>query len=104
MDWAGQSLPIYNADTGKTSKAYLFVGTLSYRQYSYVKVTANMKQESWINAHINMFHYFKIVTTLLICDNLKTGVIKHPRYRPKLETSRRLRPCSGIARSQSVNR
>ena len=79
VDWAGQSLPIFNADTGETSKAYLFVGTLPYSQYSYVEVTGDMKQESWINAHINMFHYFKGVTTLLICDNLKTGVVKHPK-------------------------
>lgn len=79
VDWAGKTILIIDAETGETKKGYLFVATLPYSQYSYVEVTADMKQENWINAHINMWEFFKGVTPLLICDNLKTGVVKHPR-------------------------
>ena len=30
-------------------------------------------------AHVHMFNYFKGTTPILVCDNLKTGVIKHPK-------------------------
>lgn len=80
VDWAGQTLKLIDPISGKESKAYLFVSTLPYSRYSYVEVTGDMRQESWINAHVNMYQYFGGVTPLLICDNLKTGVIKHPRH------------------------
>ena len=79
VDWAGQTINIIELDTGEISLAYLFVATLPYSQYSYVEVTGDMKQENWINAHINMFQFFGGVTPILTCDNLKTGVTKHPR-------------------------
>lgn len=80
VDWAGQTLKIVDPETGKEEKAYLFVATLPYSQYSYVEVTSDMCQENWITAHVNMYHYFGGVSSILICDNLKTGVIEHPRH------------------------
>ena len=79
VDWAGQTLKIMDPETGKEEKAYLFVATLPYSQYSYVEVTSDMRQENWITAHVNMYHYFGGVSSILVCDNLKTGVIDHPR-------------------------
>lgn len=80
VDWTGQTINIINSDTGEITLAYLFVATLPYSQYSYVEVTSDMKQENWINAHVNMFEFFGGTTPLLTCDNLKTGVTKHPRH------------------------
>ncbi|MGX7394448.1 DDE-type integrase/transposase/recombinase [Carnobacterium mobile] len=79
MKWTGQTMTIIDPDTNEPRKAYLFVATLPYSQYSYVEVTSDMKQENWITAHVNMFHFFGGVTPLVICDNLKIGVINHPR-------------------------
>ena len=79
VDWAGATVPIVDELTGEVSKGYLFVATLPYSQYTYVELMSDMKQENWINAHINMFEYFGGTTPLLIPDNLKTGVIKHPK-------------------------
>ena len=58
---------------------YLFVGTLPYSQYSYVEPTSDMKMDTFIRCHIRMYEYFEGVTTRLICDNLKTGVVSHPK-------------------------
>ena len=55
------------------------MATLPYSQYTYVELTSDMKEENWINAHVHMFEYFGGTTPLLIPDNLKTGVIKHPK-------------------------
>jgi len=38
-----------------------------------------MKQNTWLNCHVNMYKYFGGSTIRLVCDNLKTGVISHPK-------------------------
>ena len=41
---------------------------------------SDMKQENWITAHVNMFNFFGGTTPIIYPDNLKTGVIKHPKH------------------------
>ena len=79
VDWAGTRPYWFDPDTGEKVEGYLFVGVLSYSGYGYAEVTADMKEESWINCHIHMLDYFGGVTRFLIPDNLKTGVNKHPK-------------------------
>lgn len=79
VDWAGQTSEILDADTHLPKKVYFFVAALPYSQYSYVEATADMTQESWINAHINLFHFLEGTPRILVCDNLKTAVTKHPK-------------------------
>jgi len=79
VDWSGKTMRITDEITGTKYKAYLFVATLPYSQYSYVEATLNMKQSTWINCNVNMFNFIGGVTRTVVCDNLKTGVIKHPK-------------------------
>lgn len=72
-------MKIINPDTAEIYKAYIFVGTLPYSQYSYAEATLSMDEESWLLCHVNMFNYFGGTTSRLVCDNLKIGVIKHPK-------------------------
>ena len=55
------------------------MATLPYSQYSYVEPCLDMKESSWLNCHIHMYDFFGGTTVRTVCDNLKTGVIKHPR-------------------------
>ena len=81
VDWAGKTIPIYDTtQKEKIDDAYLFVGVLPFSQYMYAAASLDMKEEAWINHHINMFRYFDGVATILQCDNLKTGVISHKKY------------------------
>lgn len=79
VDWSGKTMSIVDKFTGELIKVYLFVATLPYSQYSYVEPCIDMKQNTWLNCHVNMYNYFEGSTVRLICDNLKTGVISHPR-------------------------
>ena len=79
VDWAGQTGDIIDSDTGEVIPAYLFVSVLPYSGYAYVEACLDMKQEAWINAHVHAYQYFGGVTRLLVPDNLKTGVVNHPR-------------------------
>ncbi len=80
VDWAGKTLQLHNPETGEVSKAYLFVGTLPFSMYCFAEAFQDMKEESWINAHIHMVQFFGGVARLLIPDNLKTGIISHRKH------------------------
>ncbi len=79
VDWSGPTLKLIHADTAEITTVYLFVANLPYSQYSYVEPTLDMKQNTWLRCHVRMFSYFEGSTTRLVCDNLKTGVIRHPK-------------------------
>ncbi|HKM34004.1 MAG TPA: IS21 family transposase [Lachnospiraceae bacterium] len=79
VDWSGPTMSYVDTSTGEVVTVYLFVGTLPYSQYSYVEPTIDMKMDTFIRCHIRMYEYFEGVTTRLICDNLKTGVVSHPK-------------------------
>lgn len=81
VDWAGTTIPIYDLSCKEIiSKAYLFVGALPFSQYIYCEAADNMKEENWIQLHVNMFKYFGGVPLMIVPDNLKTGIISHKRY------------------------
>ena len=87
VDWAGQTLPIYDSVTGESYPVYLFIAVLPCSGYTYAEATYDMKHENWLNCHIHAYEYFGGVTRLLIPDNLKTGVIKNTRYETVLNRS-----------------
>ena len=61
VDWAGDPAAIIDPDTGEIIKAYIFVSVMIYSQYTYVEAFLDMKQRSWINAHIHMYEYFGVL-------------------------------------------
>lgn len=44
VDWAGDPATIIDPDTGEITKAYIFVGVMTYSQYAYVEAFLDMKQ------------------------------------------------------------
>lgn len=78
VDWSGPTMNILTPE-GEKIKVYLFVATLPYSQYSYVKPCLDMKQDTWLKCNVDMLHFFDGVPIKIVCDNLKTGVIKHPK-------------------------
>jgi transposase len=79
VDWSGPTMKYVDTDTGEVIKVYLFVATLPYSQYSYVEPCLDMKQNTWLRCHIHMYRFFEGVPVRTVCDNLKTGVIRHPK-------------------------
>lgn len=79
VDWSGPTMELANPDTGELTTVYLFVGTLPFSRYSYVEPTLDMKQDTWLLCHVHMFEHFGGSVPVIVPDNLKTGVVKHPR-------------------------
>ena len=75
VDWAGNPATIIDPDTGEILKAYIFVGVMTYSQYAYVEAFLDMKQKSWITAHVHMYEFFGGVARILVPDNCKTAVV-----------------------------
>lgn len=75
VDWADAPATVIDPDTGEIIKTYIFVGIMTYSQYAYVEAFLDMKQKSWINAHVHMYEYFGGVARILVPDNCKTAVV-----------------------------
>lgn len=79
VDWNGTTMRLVCEATGEVATAYLFVACLPYSQYSYVEATLDMKQNTWLMCHVHAWGFFGGVAVRTRCDNLKVGVIEHPR-------------------------
>lgn len=88
VDWAGTPAHVFDPHTGEIINAWVFVGVLSYSQYTYVEAFANEQTPNWIKAHVHMFNYFGGVTKMLVPDNAATAVNhKGGRYTQELNTT-----------------
>ena len=38
-----------------------------------------MRERTWLRCHVHMYEFWGGVPERTVCDNLKTGVTKHPR-------------------------
>lgn len=87
VDWAGDTLPVYDPVTGSTSPAYLFIATLPCSYYTYAEACDDMKTENWLNCHIHAFKFYGGVPRLLIPDNCKTATTSNTKYETILNRS-----------------
>jgi transposase len=84
VDYAGQTIPIQDSQTGGTREAYLFVATLGASNYTFAEATLSQDLPSWIQSHVHTFEFFNGVTEILVPDNLKSGVTHPCRYEPDI--------------------
>ena len=74
VDWAGDPAQIIDPDTGEMIDAWLFVGVMTYSQYTYVEAFVNEQQRAWITAHNHMLEYFGGVPRIIVPDNAATAI------------------------------
>ena len=84
VDYAGQTLPLQDPQTGGTREAYLFVATLGASNYTFAEATLTQDLPSWIQSHVHAFEFFNGVAEILVPDNLKSGVTHPCRYEPDI--------------------
>jgi transposase len=84
VDYAGQTVPIIDPETGGISRAQIFVAVLGASNYTYAEATVSQDLPSWIGSHIRAFEYFGGVPFAVIPDNLKSAVTRPCRYEPDL--------------------
>ena len=89
VDYAGQTVPIYDRITGAISQAQIFVAVLGGSNYTYSEATADQSLPSWTGSHVRSFEYFGGVPKRVVPDNLKSGVHKACRYEPDINPTYR---------------
>jgi transposase len=79
VDWAGDTIPIVDAVSGETVKAYLFVAVLPFSGYLFVRAFTNMRMDTWISAHVSAFEFFVGVPQITVPDNALTATHRKKR-------------------------
>jgi transposase len=84
VDWAGQTITVWDAQTGQSREVHLFVGVLGASDYIFAEAFENHQLPSWLEAHVHAWQFYGGVATITVPDNEKTGVTRACRYEPEL--------------------
>jgi len=79
VDYAGQTVPIVNGDTGEVRTAQIFVAVLGASNYTYCEATWSQRLPDWLGSHARTFEYIGGVPKLVVPDNLLC-VAPHKRF------------------------
>src|ERR1700680_3024593 len=82
VDWAGDTMPVFDPTTGEEHCAHIFVAALGASNYTYAEARWTETLPDWIDAHVNAFAAIGGVSKTLVPDNLKAGITKPSRYEP----------------------
>jgi transposase len=70
--------------TGRRVAVWVFAMILSCSRALFVQPVLRMDQMSWNASHVAAFEFFGGVPARLVCDNLKTGVVRPDLYDPQI--------------------
>ncbi|MFQ5409776.1 MAG: IS21 family transposase [Anaerolineales bacterium] len=84
VDYAGQTLPVVDLQTGEVRDTQLFVAVLGASSYGYAEAHWQQDLPNWIGAHVRAFSFFGGTPEVLVPDNLKAGVKSPCRYEPDI--------------------
>ena len=81
VDFAGDTVPVFDGLTGEVRAAKIFVAVLGASNYTFAQARFSEALPDWIGAHVDALSFLGGVPKALVCDNLKAGVIRHGNIR-----------------------
>ena len=84
VDYAGQTVPLVNRETGEVRQAQVFVGVLGASSYTFAEATWTQTLADWTASHVRAFEFYGGCPELVVPDNLRSGVSHAHRYEPDL--------------------
>lgn len=84
VDFTGQTMEVMDPGTGEVSRVQVFVATLGFSNYTFVRAVSGQGLEDWIDCHNRAFRHFGGVPEVVVPDNLKSGVKSPCRYEPEM--------------------
>jgi transposase len=83
VDYAGGTVPIWDATTGEITQAQIFVAALGASSYTFACATPRQTTDDWIGAQVLALEFFGGTTKLIVPDQAR-ALIKTPhRYDPE---------------------
>jgi transposase len=65
LDFAGDTIPIVDPNTGEIARAQLFVAVLGASNYTYAQAVPSQALPHWTSAHVAAFEFFGGVPAIL---------------------------------------
>lgn len=84
VDYAGQTMPVVDPQTGEVRDASIFIAVLGASNYTFAEATWSQSLPDWIGSHVRAFEALGGVPQILVPDNLKAAVNRSHRYEPEL--------------------
>ena len=85
IDYAGDTVPIVDADTGEIARAQIFVAVLGASSYTFACATATQSQADWLESLAKALAFIGGVPELVVPDNMRSLVGQADRYEPQLQ-------------------
>jgi len=80
---------MFDPETGKLRKTWVFVMTLSWSRHQYIEFVFDQKVETWLRLHRNAFAFFGGVPERIVPDNLKAAIVRSCWDEPEAQQSYR---------------
>jgi transposase len=84
VDYAGQTVDIYDLAPKQIREAQIFIAALGASNYTYAEATWTQSLPDWIASHCRAYGYIGGVPEVTVPDNLKSGVKNACFYEPDL--------------------
>lgn len=83
-DYAGQTVPLIDPQTGLITQAQIFVALLGASSFTFAMASHSQQLPDWIDGQCRALAFFGGVPKAIVCDNLKSGVAKALWFEPTL--------------------
>jgi transposase len=87
VDYSGTRMAVIDPTTGCGCPTEIFIAVMGASNMTYVEASWSQALPDWIGAHTHAFAAFGAVPTLVVSDNLKSGVIRACFYEPEINRS-----------------
>jgi len=84
VDYAGQTMPVVDPDTGEIREAQIFIGVLGASNLTFAEATWTQTLPDWIGSHVRMFAYVGGASAAIVPDNVRSGVTHACFYDPDI--------------------
>jgi len=84
VDYAGQTMPVVDRETGELRLAQIFVATLGASNYTYAEAAWTQTLPDLIASHTRALAFFGGVPAIIVPDNLRSAVSASCRYQPEI--------------------
>ena len=82
IDYAGQTIKVYDQKTGIAREAQIFVACWGASSYTFAEATWSQKLHDFLGSHVRAFEFFGCVPEVVVPDCLRSAVNKACRYDP----------------------
>ncbi len=84
VDFAGDTMPYVDRETGEIISTQVFVACLPYSDYTFIMSVPSQRTDDFLHALTCCLNHLQGSPKIIVTDNLKAAVIKADRYEPDL--------------------